>query len=206
MILDDIKIMLIKGAKGDKGEGSYDDSEIRQLIRDEATAREQEIAELEARYLEYMYPVGSIYISVNDSSPQVLFGGTWEKIEGKFLLSSSTSHEIGSTGGTESNSYTPSGTVGNHTLTVNEIPSHNHPSPDLYSYSALATQTGSFRAVTVDDSPERTYNPENFKLLNNGATGNKGGGQAHNHGFTGNQATLDNMPPYLTVNVWKRTA
>lgn len=206
-ILKDIKIMMLKGEKGDQGEGVYDDTEIRGLIEDEAEARAEAIAQLQRDYLEFMYPVGSIYMSVNTTSPAVLFGGTWEKIEGKFLLGSSSSHEIGSTGGVESNSYTPSGTVGNHTLTVNEIPAHNHPMPDLYTNFTIGAGAGtSVRAVTVSDSPETTYNPSNFKLLNNGTTGNKGGGQAHNHGFTGSATTFNNMPPYLTVNVWKRTA
>lgn len=32
------------------------------------------------------YPVGSIYMSVNSTNPDELFGGTWEQIQGRFLL------------------------------------------------------------------------------------------------------------------------
>lgn len=39
-----------------------------------------------------------------------------------------------------------------------------------------------------------------------GTTGSKGSGAAHDHSFTGTEATISTMPPYLAVNVWKRTA
>lgn len=172
MKLDDIKIMLIKGAKGDKGDGSYDDTELRELIASTFADVQEEISQLEQNYLNYMYPVGSVYISVGETSPAVLFGGTWEKIEGKFLLSSSSTHELGSTGGEET-----------HTLTINEIPNHDH------DYAILSNQsTGS----GVKYSPQGNPDTIAFGTTQTGAVG---GGQAHN-----------NMPPYLTVNVWKRTA
>lgn len=62
-----------------------------------------------------IYPVGSIYMSVNATSPSTLFGGTWAKIEGRFLLGSSSGYSLGATGGEAT-----------HTLTVGEIPSHTH--------------------------------------------------------------------------------
>lgn len=45
------------------------------------------------------YPVGAIYLSVNNTSPASIFGGTWEKIENKFLLSSGSDYLLGETGG-----------------------------------------------------------------------------------------------------------
>lgn len=62
-----------------------------------------------------IYPVGSIYISVNSTSPAELFGGTWEQIKDRFLLGASETYSSGSTGGEAT-----------HTLTVDEIPSHVH--------------------------------------------------------------------------------
>lgn len=61
------------------------------------------------------YPVGYIYLSAADTSPAELFGGTWEKIEGKFLLATSSAHAVGTTGGEEF-----------HKLTVQELPDHGH--------------------------------------------------------------------------------
>lgn len=46
-----------------------------------------------------IYPVGSIYLSVNATSPAELFGGTWEQIKDTFLLASGDTYEAGSTGG-----------------------------------------------------------------------------------------------------------
>lgn len=67
------------------------------------------------QFLNKVYPVGSIYMSVNSTSPATLFGGTWEAIEGQFLLGASSTYTAGSTGG-----------EAEHTLTTAEMPSHNH--------------------------------------------------------------------------------
>lgn len=55
-----------------------------------------------------VYPVGSVYISTVATSPAVLFGGTWESIGGKFLLSADASYPAGSTGGEARNALTAS--------------------------------------------------------------------------------------------------
>lgn len=125
-----------------------------------------------------VYPVGSIYMSVDSTSPATLFGGTWQKIEGRFLLAS------GTTSGedpTVDNTYTLGDTDGEatHTLTVNEMPSHHH----AHNLS-FSSGTGSSYAYTQSNNRKTTSLD----------TGNMGGGQAHN-----------NMPPYLVVNVWERT-
>lgn len=65
--------------------------------------------------VDIIYPVGSIYMSVNNVNPATLFGGVWQKIEGMFLLASSSSYALGSTGGSTS-----------ITLTANQMPVHNH--------------------------------------------------------------------------------
>lgn len=53
-----------------------------------------------------IYPVGSIYISANSASPATLFGGTWEQIKDKFLLSAGSSYAAGSEGGSATHSHT----------------------------------------------------------------------------------------------------
>lgn len=157
--------------------------------------------------LQLVYPVGAIYISTVETNPATLFGfGTWEPINNKFLLAgSSGTYPYGNTGG--STSYTPAGTVGSHTLTVNEMPEHDHaPSdqgnnwvPASTSMSRNAVRSGSTSingyAVTADGGTS------GWKW---GASGKRGGGKGHNHGFTGTATTI--IPPYLSVYMWKRTA
>ena len=65
--------------------------------------------------LDNVYPIGSIYMNVNSTNPGTLFGGTWEQIQGRFLLGMSSSYPAGSQGGEAS-----------HTLTTEEMPSHGH--------------------------------------------------------------------------------
>ena len=55
--------------------------------------------------IDNIYPVGSIYMSVNSTNPGSLFGGTWEQIEGKFLLACDSTYTAGSTGGNSSHTH-----------------------------------------------------------------------------------------------------
>ena len=133
---------------------------------------------LSSLILEAVYPVGSIYMSVNSTSPQVLFGGTWEAIQGKFLLGSSAAHKAGSTGGEEK-----------HTLTAAEMPEHAHymASGNSGNTDTWAPDVGSYLVDSVT-SEKNTW----WAQL---GMNNAGGSKAHN-----------NMPPYLSVYIWKRTA
>ena len=126
-------------------------------------------------YVDLIYPVGSIYMSVNATNPKNLFGGTWEQIQGRFLLGMSSSYPAGSKGGEAT-----------HTLTANEMPNHTHQYVDYWTVAA-ASGTGR-RAVKFNNN---NYSPESGGL----STDSSGSGQAHN-----------NMPPYLAVYIWKRTA
>lgn len=147
-----------------------------------------------------IYPIGSIYLTVNPTfDPSVTFGGTWVQIKDRFLLASGDTYTSGAQDGSATNSYTPAGTVGNHTLTETEIPSHNH------TYNKPSTGTVQIYEASQQYS-SGTVSISTAAVTANQATGNKGGGAAHNHGFTGTATTLNNMPPYLVVNVWKRTS
>ena len=146
--------------------------------------------------LDYFYPVGSVYETSSDSfNPNSRWGGTWTKIQDKVLVGSGSLFPSGQTGGHKVVTYTPAGTVGDHTLTVEEIPSHTH------AYTK--------NKQTISTDPQELPVGEGAVLLDDIAgavTGGQGGGQAHSHSFTGTQATLDNMPPYEVLNIWKRIA
>lgn len=141
-----------------------------------------------------IYPVGSVYMSVNNVNPSTIFGGTWTQIKDRFLLACGDTYNNGATGGVASNPYTPAGTVSNHTLTVNEIPQHTH----NYYFEDTPTTTQSGLAYAAAGQSAIVWSEEPTSAV--------GGGQAHNHGFSGTATTFDNMPPYLAVNVWVRTA
>ena len=130
---------------------------------------------LSSLILESVYPVGSIYMSVNSTSPATLFGGTWEAIQGKFLLGADNgTYKAGNTGGEAT-----------HTLTTSEMPSHNHA---VY-YPNAGAADHSAPGNYPDGPSDSTY------YAVGSYTSSVGGGKAHN-----------NMPPYLAVYIWKRTA
>ena len=126
-----------------------------------------------------IYPVGSIYITVNATSPAVLFGGTWEQLQDCFLLACSSTYRAGSTGGEAT-----------HTLTVNEIPSHTHDMDDAI-YGNYKNRLG----IRGDGGGGNGLIPSMMQTTGYSRyiPTNTGGGQAHN-----------NMPPYLAVYMWKR--
>lgn len=128
--------------------------------------------------LDKAYPVGSIYISVNSTNPKTLFGGTWVQIKDSFLLAAGTTYKAGATGGEAT-----------HKLTNAEMPAHAH---YMASGNAGAPETwtpnaGSFLVDSITDDKHTWW----AQIGMNEA----GGSEAHN-----------NMPPYLAVYVWERTA
>ena len=72
-----------------------------------------------------IYPVGSIYMSVNSTSPQTLFGGTWVQLKDRFLLGAGSTYSNGSTGGSAT-----------HKLTIDEMPAHTHEIGSVYPFTA----------------------------------------------------------------------
>lgn len=74
-----------------------------------------DITQLQQALLNVAYPVGSIYMSVNSTSPSSLFGGTWVQLKDRFLLAAGDSYAAGTTGGEAS-----------HILSTGELPSHAH--------------------------------------------------------------------------------
>lgn len=120
------------------------------------------------------YPVNSIYISYSNTSPAELFGGTWQRIESRFLWGCPSTSEIGLTAGEMT-----------HTLTASEMPSHNHL---IYDNSA-AGRTG------AHVWPTTWKTNADAGSMKGSSIGWAGGGGAHN-----------NMPPYVSVAIWRRTA
>lgn len=160
--------------------------------------------------LKDIYPIGSIYLSVLETNPAVLFGfGTWQLIEaGRFLLSQGranwgTTYTNGSTGGEAT-----------HTLSIPELPPHSH--------KGTAGTGGSTHRhpITLEQRHGRSGSWQDQARWSNGDVGTNGhsvtgytdagkGGE-HTHDVTvdntGGGAAHNNMPPYLAIYMWKRTA
>lgn len=204
-----------------------------------------------------IYPVGSIYMSMNNVNPRSIFGGTWEQIKDTFLLSAGDNYKAGAIGGEAT-----------HVLTTAEMPVHNHSysgntgnqsAGHTHSFSAttgtvssdhghsgttstngnhqhtlfersgvFAKGSSSTKSIGYDGSHTgETTSPivaagnHNHSFSTggisanhtHGVSGTTGGASAgHTHKFSGNTGNAgsgsahNNMPPYLCVYMWKRTA
>lgn len=125
------------------------------------------------------WPIGSIYMSVSNTSPANLFGGTWERISDTFLFAASSSYPAGSTGG----EFT-------HKLTQSELP--NYSLSVTNGSNVIRSKTGSTADAYVQTQSSGWGIPNWESKTVTVASG--GSGAAHN-----------NMPPYLSVWIWKRT-
>ena len=122
------------------------------------------------------YPIGAIYQSWENTSPASLFGGNWVQIQNQFLYASGNK-ALGTYGGEEF-----------HTLSWNEMPVHTH---TITTYVRNEAASGSGRFTPSEGlGTGGDYWSTRFNRIDNA-----GSGWAHN-----------NMPPYLVVNMWRRTA
>ena len=153
------------------------------------------------KLIDYIYPIGSIYLSVNSTSPATLFGGSWTQLKDRFLLGAGSTYSSGATGG-----------AATHKLSVAEMPSHAHDTPFFNNMTNNGEMKSDFigvfgKGVTASQALKDTGQTSTMEMWwinqTNTAEGNewayltsaKGSGSAHN-----------NMPPYLVVYMWKRTA
>ena len=138
--------------------------------------------------IDSIYPVGSIYMSVNSTNPGTLFGGTWQQIEDTFLLSAGQTYTAGDTGGEAT-----------HTLTVNEMPSHSHAEVVLSNFGYPNAWVGNDA-----NHPDNLYNGAGGYV--SGGTWTEATGWGNETNTRGGSAAHNNLPPYLVVYMWKRTA
>lgn len=132
-----------------------------------------------------VYPVGSIYISANETNPGTLFGGTWEQIKDKFLLSAGSTYSEGEEGGAAS-----------YGLSV----SHKHTAPIGYNSDAVG---GININGTVSAGNGKAYRTANTDYSGSSLSSNVTAYYTANATVS---ATIPTLPPYLVVYVWKRTA
>ena len=168
-----------------------------------------------------IYPVGSIYMSVSSTSPATLFGGTWVRWgNGKVPVGIDTSNSnfntTEKTGGSATSSYTPSGTVGSHTLTASQIPSHKHSvsitKSGAHTHTIYSMDKGKNDGTAMRLGTSANYDNTIYGVPSGGAHTHTvsetsvGGGSGHNHTFSGSAGSVSTLQPYITCYMWKRTA
>lgn len=176
-----------------------------------------------------IYPVGSIYMSLNPADPATLFGGSWDKLEdGRVLIGANSTYAAGTSGG----SFT-------HTLTTDELPAHSHEGStgtesghthtrgtmnitgsferrdDAGVFNGIVNTSGAmYSSGTANWRTRCTQGSYGNTTLHFDAsrnwTGETSGGSAHSHtvsvGDTGGGKAHSIMQPYLAVHMWKRVA
>lgn len=141
------------------------------------------MAELTEKLLLAAHPIGSYYWSASDTDPSELFGGTWEKVEGRFIIGSGTVTDENTQGiytfitGETGGEYT-------HKLTVSEMPSHEH------TYTSINTIQHVQSSTVVN----------NYGYIGNGSSSSK------STSATGGNGYHNNLPPFEVANCWKRIA
>ena len=131
--------------------------------------------------VDVFYPVGSIYTSMNNTSPATLFGGTWTQITDRFLYCANSSKQTG----------------GSKTITIDNLPNHNHVIESVYddcNYNHDSHRQDPFFEINGFNSiPCDVQSESEINYRRNTLTNTTGGGK-------------DYMPPYITVYAWYRTA
>ena len=173
--------------------------------------------------IDQIYPIGSIYMSVNSTDPGTLFGGSWEEINNTFLVAQGSSFTAGNTGGSSAHSHTtntgtsggPSNnTSGSTILTVAQMPAHRHTmqrqqwwNVDKVANSATNSIFNWRSGAGSGGNTSQTFTENTTYAINN-----TGGDQGHTHTLSSHThsqvsvgtSSVSNLPPYLAVYMWKR--
>ena len=175
---------VIRLVKGNEQQETYTKSKIDSLLSEKISA---------SVVLNALYPIGSIYMSTQSTSPHTLFGGTWKQIKGRFLFAtgSNTANTNTAYGSMSANAINriagEQGGEVSHKLTTTEMPKHAHP----------------IRYGSWGSSDSDTY--RTVRLPYNHAQG-RVGEDAQGMEEVGGDGSHNNMPPYYVVYMWERTA
>lgn len=130
-----------------------------------------------------VYPIGSIYMSVNSTDPSTLFGGSWERIQDRFLLASGSTYGAGTTGGSAKAT----------------LPSHTH----TFGSNDYQIWVAKIGKGSTESGNQISGDAKYYAAATGGSTSNyKWLERVDSTGVS--DVSQANMPPYLAVYVWKR--
>ena len=162
--------------------------------------------------LQALYPIGSIYMSMNSTDPATFIGGTWVLIQNRFLLSVGTDTDSKTEGGSD-------------TITTDHLPSHSH-SIDITSESSGAHEHNVvhkwkdgnkwykryFKNKSQVCTADCTYDDGDLRFMHNANKENETVAESagsHTHKVDGDTESTGSgksyKPPYITCYIWYRT-
>lgn len=188
--------------------------------------------------MDKIYPVGSIYMSMSLTSPSSLFGGTWQRIQSRYLMASDSTYTAGETGGNNDavvvshshsassevdggHSHSISGGSHSHSGTAKSAGSHSHSitntlgcgwnpggNTDRIMYNKYQSARGMQEFFSINTGGAHTHTVTVSTSSSHSHTISSNGDHAHNVNIfsSGSSGTNKNMPEFIAVNVWKRTA
>jgi hypothetical protein len=149
------------------------------------------------------WPVGSIYLSMVATNPSSLFGGSWSlQSSGRMLVGwSLTDPDFSTVRGT--------GGAKTHTLAESEMPNHDH-GPGSYGTNSAGGHKHNIDRSSATGSGGLVARGTSTSAVNNDSPVGSDGGHTHTvtglSGARGGGGEHNNMPPYLVVYIWERTA
>lgn len=155
------------------------------------TTETQPIPSIMKQIGNFIYPVGSLYTSLNPTNPVNLFGGQWTQITDAFIYAAKGNEIL--TGNKIANSMTVSGQTDDHALTVKEMPTHSH--------NVTIASHGNSNIFKGDSLEWGFGENDNTFSYTTSATGNQ---QGHSH--TISQQKVNGLPEHIEAYVWRRTS
>ena len=125
------------------------------------------------------YPIGSIYMSTNSTSPAEIYGGQWEQIKDRFLLGASDNYSAGVPGGSATHTHSASG------------------------FAKICTSSAGFNMSQKDQNKSWAIN---YRMATQSNASQQTGTTSWGVDTDTTVNYSSNMPPYLAVYIWKRTA
>ena len=152
--------------------------------------------------LNLIYPVGSIYMSVKNASPETFLGGTWVawgsgRVPVGIDISDTDFNGVEKTGGEKT-----------HTLTENEMPAHKHTGTEQEAQKFNIQQDSTFetKRYTASFTAETIQTASNAVANSNGSFSGSGEVVVE-HGITvGGGQPHSILQPYITCYMWKRVS
>ena len=175
---------------------------------------------MKATLLNFCYPVGSLYWSSKSTNPSSLFGGTWVQIKDRFVLACGDTYKtVGATGGASSvtlsvsnmpshnHSFTPSGRVSTHS---HELNNHTHNFSGSGTTGGMsANATGNFQSIVRGvNITATTGNSESASLVDNNKTWTTGCfskgvnySSYHSNFYTPDHVNANSTPASIHIDV-----